>query len=180
MRRSVVLALLATSCAGNPQQEAARGAFEQWRQALLAGDAEKTFQMMSTGLRAQWLFDSLSAEDREAREWRRALAGSARTDLDLWIEFNRSHPNQRVVALPPTVSAHPSLTELYRRYFLQELATWRQRYSAIQVAEVWTDSTGASIAVKNTQGTTEMFQFIPESDGWKLDHYKSSIRHLPR
>ena len=180
MRNCVVLVLLSASCAGNSLQDAAREAFEQWRQALLTGDAEKTFQMMSTGLKAQWLFESLKAEDPEAREWRRVLAGSSRTDLDLWLEFNRSHPNQRAVGLPATVSGHPSLQELYRRYFTQELAIWRQRYSAIKVSEVWTDASGASIAVRNTQGTTEMFQFVPEPDGWKLDHHKGALLHLPR
>jgi hypothetical protein len=173
--------LLSASCAGEgTMQENVREAFEEWRAALLAGDAEKTYEMMSEGLKAGWLFERLTSEDRESVEFRRALTGAPRTDLDLWLEYNRKNPSQRAAVLPPSVSAHPNLRELYRRYFMQELASVRQQFSGLRVAEVYADQTGASIAVKTPDGTTDLFQMVSEGAGWKIDLHRRSIRSMRR
>jgi hypothetical protein len=63
---------------------------------------------------------------------------------------------------------------------MQSLARVRQEFSTLKVAEVYADDTGASIAVRTTVGTTELYQLIPEGAGWKIDHHRSSIRPLPR
>jgi len=180
VRKCVAAVVLAASCAGNPLQDQAREAFEQWRQALLAGDAERTFDMMSSGLKSQWLFDRLSAEDPEAMEFRRALAGTPRTDLDLWLEFNRKNPAPRAEVLPATVAGHASFRELYRRYFMQSLARVRQEFSTIRVSEVYPDGTGATVSVRNSQGNTEFYELVAEGDGLKINHYRGTVRHLPR
>ncbi len=180
MKKLCAAWVVLASCAGNPQHDSVRRAFQEWREALVAGDAEKTFQMMSQGLKAQWLFDRLNAADFESREWRRTLTGVPRTDLDLWYEFNRSRPSPRVAGLPVTVAQHPSFQDLYRRYFMAELAAVRQGYSTIQLAEVYVDSTGATVTMRSPSGSTNMLELIPEGDGWKINHLSRPIQHLPR
>ena len=178
MKKICLAVVMTASCASSSMQDTARDAFEEWREALLAGDAEKTYEMMSEGLKAQWLFDRLTSEDFESIEFRRGMTGPARTDLDLWLEYNRKNQAQRAVHLPVSVSTHRSLRELYRRYFMQELATVRLQFSNLRVAEVYADQTGASVAVKTPEGSTDLFQLVTEGAGWKIDLHRRSIRSM--
>ena len=104
MKKFAALLLLVASCASEPKNtDIARKAFEDWAKAAVAGDAEKTFSMLSDSNLADWLFNRLEENDPLARRWRGELTGRPRTDLDLWWGMSRKRGNGRAEPLASTV-----------------------------------------------------------------------------
>lgn len=155
----------------NTRQEALH-AFEEWRRAASQGRAEETFTRISDGLKSQWLFARLQEGDALARAWRGALAGAVRTDLDLWWEHCRRHPQERVELLPATVLGDPSLVKLWKDYFDQQATEVKFQMSRLEVVEAYVDPTGVSILVRNAYGRQEMYELVPEGGGWRINHHR--------
>ncbi len=164
-------------------RESARKAFEMWRVAAVHGRSDEVFAGLSVGNKSKWLFDRLQESDSLALDWRAGLSGtSARTDLDLWWglckdEF-RKYGEPRVTAMPDTV--HQELLPLWNRIFALQRAAVRGQMERMQVHEVYADSTGATVAVQNVAGGTELYGLVVELNGWKIDHQRQPLGPKPR
>ena len=51
--------------------------------------------------------------------------------------------------------------------------------SRIQIAQVYSDDSGVTVAVKNGVNTTELYGLIYERDGWKIDAHRQPLAPQP-
>lgn len=186
MRRIVALLLLAasgstlltTSCASpatTKEVDLARKTFEEWAKAAVTGDAEKTLAGFSDSKKSEWLFERLEENDPIARRWRGELTGVARTDLDLWWGIAHKSGSGRE-PLRTTVLDHPTFIKLFREYFVQTAGAIKLQFSKLEIANVYGDDTGITVAVRCGQGApTELYGLIYERDGWKIDTYRQPL-----
>jgi hypothetical protein len=173
--------LLLAACSGPQSRELdARGAFEGWVAANVAGDAEKSFGMLSASYKSEWLYQLLEENDGRARDWRGALTGSARTDLDLWLLYSRKTRQDRAEVLPETVLRHPSLVSLYRQHFVDQFDRVKAEFSGMSIVNVYSDTTGATVTVRNVRGGTELFAMTVEMGGWKIHNHRGPLRQSTR
>lgn len=185
MKKFAVLLLgLLSACGGGPQNSgtmdesrsrSAREAFENWVRGAVAGDAVKTFAMLSDGNKSGWLFDRLEEGDASARRWRAELTGTVRTELDLWLGVARQRESGRDEPLPSSVLLHPSLGELFTEYFVRTAGGIKVQMSRLQIAQIYGDDSGVTVAVRNGVGATELYGMIYERDGWKIDAHRQPL-----
>ncbi len=175
-RLAALLFVLTASCGGDTKDPsvAAVKAFENWVKAFVAGDGDTVFDGMSDGLKSGWVFDRLEDADPEARRWRGELTGPARTDLDLWLGLAKKRNDGRKDNLPPRVLAHPSLRELFKTYFVNE-GRLRSQMSRLAIGQAFADDSGVTVAVKNGQGSTELYGLVVEGDRWKVDAHREPL-----
>ena len=184
MRKAATLLILgcfAASC--NPETNkskvstSAREMFENWVRACVDGDVAKVFAGMSDGYKSGWIYDRLGESDTAARRWRGDLTGQARTDLDLWLGVAKKREDGREESLPPSVLDHPSFAGLFRDLFMRDFNSGgiRVQMSRLQIAQVYGDDSGVTVAVKNGINTTELYGLIYERDGWKVDAHRQPL-----
>ncbi len=160
---------------GEARSKSARDAFETWVKAAVAGDAKMTFHMLSDGNKSGWVFDRLEEGDASARRWRSELTGTARTELDLWWGVAKKRESGRDEPLPSSVLVHPSLAELFTEFFVRTEGGIRVQMSRLQIAQVYGDDSGVTVAVRNGVGATELYGMIYERDGWKIDAHRQPL-----
>lgn len=174
MKKLVLLVVFAASCAADPPTASreAREAFEEWIRAGIDGNADKSFAMMSSAMKAEWLYARLEEGDPLARRWRGEMKGGARTDLDLWWGLTHKTQNGRSEPLSASVLSHPSTVKLFKEYFAQTAGAIRNQFSRLQIANIYSDDTGVTISVNFGQGSmTQLYGLVVEGDGWKIDSY---------
>lgn len=173
---AVLLFLLPASCGSDLKDPkvAAVQAFENWVKAFVAGDGDAVYKGMSDGLKSGWIYDRLAESDPAARRWRGELTGTARTDLDLWLGLAKKRNDGRKDNLPQSVLTHPSMAELFKTYFVNE-GRLRNEMSGLAIGQAFADDSGVTIAVKNGQGSTELYGLIVEGDGWKVDAHREPL-----
>jgi hypothetical protein len=173
-----MLALM--SCTSIPDGSTARGTFEAWVRAAIAGDADTTFGMLSAPNRSEWLFQRLQGDDEIVRRWRGDLSGTPhRTDLDLWWGHCKTNRGARAERLPNSVLTHPSLLSLWREYFAQEAPATKHWMSKLEIVKVYEDETGATVSIRNVSGRMELYGMVPEPGGWKIDTHRDGLRPEP-
>lgn len=185
MRKSAALLCLAlASCGGDDlvsdssptkRSDSAREAFQNWVKAAVAGDGIRTFAMLSDGNKSAWLYDRLEEGDSSARRWRAELTGTARTDLDLWLGVAKKRGNGRDEPLPSSVLLDKSLQDLFVEFFVRTQEGIRVQMSRLQIAQVYGDDSGVTVAVRNGVGATELYGLIYERDGWKIDAHRQPL-----
>ena len=180
MRKAVallVLGVLAPACGPSTYDRAgsARDMFEDWIRACVSGDGAKVFHGMSDAYKSGWLFDRIEESDSAARRWRGELTGLARTDLDLWLGVARQKSSGRDSVLPPSVLDHPSFEGLFKELFMKDLGAVQLQMSRVQIANVYSDDSGVTVAVKNGLNSTELYGLIYERDGWKVDAHRQPL-----
>ena len=180
MKKAVVLVILGAlgmSCGPTKVDTAvqARGTFEDWVRACVAGQPIKVFAGMSDGYKSGWLYERLSESDTTTRRWRADLTGQARTDLDLWYGVAKKRDSGREEPLPTSVLIHPTLTALFSELFMRDYSGVQLQMSRLQIAKVYTDDTGVTVAVKNGLSTTELYGMVYERDGWKVDAHRQPL-----
>jgi hypothetical protein len=185
VRKSIallVLAALAPSCgpATLDRAASAREMFEDWVRACVGGDAAKVFHGMSDAYKSGWLFDRLEESDAAARRWRGELSGTARTDLDLWLGVAKKKDTGRESLLPSSVLDAPTLPLLFKELFMKDYGAIQLQMSRIQIAQVYSDDSGVTVAVKNGLNTTELYGLIYERDGWKIDAHRQPLTQQGR
>jgi hypothetical protein len=47
--------------------------------------------------------------------------------------------------------------------------------SRLQIAQVYGDDSGVTVAVRNGVGATELYGMIYERDGWKIDAHRQPL-----
>jgi len=174
---AAVLVLLAVSCAEGPKQtDFAKKAFQDWAKAAASGDAVKTLAGFSDARKSEWLYERFLENDAIARRWRGSLTGEARTQLDLWLGVSGRHGNGRTEPLQPIVLDHPSFIAMFGEYFTLTARGIRDSLSRAEVAQVYGDDSGVTVAVKSGPGTpTELYGLIFENNGWKIDTYRQPL-----
>ena len=177
MRKLAVLLLLAASCAEAPKNtDIARKAFEDWARAAVAGDAEKTLAGFTDAKKSEWLFERFLENDLIVRKWRGELTGEPRTHLDLWLGVAKRHGNGRAEPLQSIVLDHPSFAQMFREYFVLTAHEIKASFSRMEIAQVFGDDQGVTVAVKSGPGTpTELYELIFERNGWKIHTYKQPL-----
>jgi hypothetical protein len=178
----LILGTLAASCAsetaatksGNNAQEM----FENWVRACVDGNALKVFRGMSDGYKSGWLYERFGESDSAARRWRGDLTGKARTDLDLWLGVAKRHGDGREEVLPNAVLEDPTLAQLFSELFKRDFESGgiKIQMSRLQIAKVYTDDSGVTIAVKNAVGSTELYGMIYDREGWKVDAHRQPLQ----
>lgn len=173
---AMLLFLLPASCGSDVKDPtvAATQAFQDWVKAFVDGKGDLVFNGMSDGLKSGWVFDRLAESDPAARRWRGELTGIPRTELDLWLGLAKKRNDGRKDNLPPSVLTHPSLAELFKTYFVNESGL-RMQMSRLSIGQAFADDTGVTIAVKNGQGSTELYGLIVENGGWKVDAHREPL-----
>jgi hypothetical protein len=171
---AAALVLLAVSCSEPLRQtDFARKAFEDWAKAAAAGDAEKTLAGFTDAKKSEWLFERFVEDDEIVRRWRGRLTGEPRTNLDLWLGVVKRQGSGRASVLPPNVLDHPSFVDMFREYFAQTAKAIRDSLSRVQIAEVYGDDSGITVAVKTSPGSpTVLYGLLYENNGWKIDVWK--------
>jgi hypothetical protein len=181
VRKWAVALALAASCSSLPEaQEQVREAFETWRAAAAAGDAEKTFKGMSASFKSDWVFQRLVARDPVALDWRARMEGAARTDLDLWLEHQKKYRQGRAETLPATVLAHPSLGRMWVECFSRDREAVKVQFSGLAVSRIYLDEGGATVMTRNMINKGEMYSMVVEADSWKVDGHRESLRSLQK
>lgn len=170
MRNLAPAVLILAGCASGltAHEEAARQAFEKWREAFVAGEADKVVAMMSSTMKSDWIFRLLQQGDPLVHEWRSRLEGQPRTLLDLWFFDCKKKPRERVPAVYPEVLRHPSFAQLCETIIKQNMEPVRGQFERLVVASVSSDMSGVTLLVRNFAGLTEIYQMVVE-DGWKVD-----------
>ena len=171
---AAALMLLAVSCAQPPKQtDFAKKAFEDWAKAAADGDADRTLAGFTDARKSEWLYERFLENDAIARKWRAELTGTPRTHLDLWLGVSGRHGNGRAEPLQPIVLDHPSFVAMFREYFGLTAKGIKSKLSRVEVAEVYGDDSGVTVAVKTGPGTpTVLYGMVFEGNGWKIDTYK--------
>jgi hypothetical protein len=175
--------MLAASCSSEQSTsksqttDIARQAFENWVRACVEGEWLKVFRGMSDAYKSGWLFDRFGESDSDARRWRGDLSGQARTDLDLWLGVAKRRDDGREEPLPSSVLDHPTFAELFRELFMRDYngGGIRSQMSRLQIARVYRDDSGVTIAVKNGVNSTELYGLTNERDGWKVDGHRQPL-----
>lgn len=157
------------------RSDSARIAFETWVKAAVSGDAIRTFAMLSDGNKSGWLFDRIEEGDASARRWRSELTGTPRTDLDLWLGVARKRGGGRDEPLPSSVLLDRSLQDLFVEFFMRTQEGIRVQMSRLQIAQVYGDDSGVTVAVRNGVGATELYGMVYERDGWKIDAHRQPL-----
>jgi hypothetical protein len=175
---SALLLVLAASCS-TPEvkpTDNARKSFDAWAQAARSGDAEKTLAGFSDAKKSEWLYQLLEDNDPIARRWRGELTGTPRTQLDLWWGVSHKRGNGRDEILNAGVLYHPSFAKMFREYFMQTANSIRDQFSRLEIAQVYGDDSGITVAVKCVAGApTELYGLVYERDGWKIDTYRQPL-----
>jgi len=173
----MILIALSPSCGPSTldRSGSAKVTFEDWVRACVAGDAPKVFNGMSDAYKSGWLFDRFDEADPTTRRWRGELTGEARTDLDLWLGVAKKRETGRESILPISVLQHPSLTGLFKELFMKTYGGIKIQMSRIQIAQVYSDDSGVTVAVKNSMSSTELYGLVYERDGWKIDAHRQPL-----
>jgi hypothetical protein len=175
MRGFAAAFILLVSCEPFPGEAGgemgdSRDAFEYWRGLVVDGRFSECVQMMTQSYKSQWLYDVLTKGDFSAGQWRAKLTGPARTDLDLWFsEAGKDASAGRVLMLPRSVLAEPSLNPLLASYLVAERAELADQFRRLQIVKVSADEYGVTVLVHNRRGDPELYQLVVESGGWKVD-----------
>lgn len=171
MRKTAAMLWLLASCTTTSEAESvARESFEKWSQAVAGGDATTMVSLMSVPYRSEWLYGLLKNQDPIARVWRETLTGTPRTDLDLWMYTNESRrSDERVVGLPPSVLADPTLQDMLRRCL--ETSPEKSLLADLEVVNVVVEGANATVLVKAKSRTTSYFAMVVEAGSWKVDGY---------
>jgi len=174
---AAALMLLAVSCAEAPKQtDFAKKSFEEWAKAAAAGDAEKTLAGFTDARKSEWLYERFLENDAIARRWRGELTGEARTHLDLWLGVSGKHGNGRTEPLQGIVLDHPSFAKMFREYFTLTANGIKAALSRVEVAQVYGDDSGVTVAVRSGPGTpTELYGLVYENNAWKIDTYRQPL-----
>lgn len=180
MRKLAALLILVASAPGcGPdtidRKEHAKESFQNWVRDCVAGDAPKVFHGMSDAYRSGWLYERFEESDAVIRRWRGELTGQARTDLDLWLGVARKRGSGREEPLPASVLTDPSLVQAFKELFMRTYDGVRVQMSRLAVAEVYSDDSGVTVAVKNGLGSTELYGLLYERDGWKVDAHRQPL-----
>jgi hypothetical protein len=157
------------------RSDSARIAFENWVKAAVGGDGIRTFAMLSDANKSGWLYDRLEEGDGSSRRWRQELQGTARTDLDLWLGVAKKHGGGRDEPLPSSVLLDKSLQDLFTEFFMRTQEGIRVQMSRLQIAQVYGDDSGVTVAVRNGVGATELYGMVYERDGWKIDAHRQPL-----
>ena len=174
---AAALVLISVSCAEAPKQtDFAKKAFEDWAKAAASGDADKTLAGFTDARKSEWLYERFLENDNIARRWRAELTGEARTHLDLWLGVSGKHGNGRTESLNAIVLDHPTFGKMFREYFALTAKGVRDALSRIQVAQVYGDDSGVTVAVRSGPGTpTELYGLVYENNPWKIDTYRQPL-----
>lgn len=177
MRKVAALLLLAASCAEPPKNtDIARKAFEEWARAAVAGDAEKTLAGFTDARKSEWLFERFLENDLIVRRWRGQMTGDARTQLDLWLGVAKRQGNGRDQPLTSIVLDHPSFAPMFREYFIQTAQGIKDSFSRMEIAQVYGDDQGVTVAVRSGPGSpTELYELVYERSGWRINNYKQPL-----
>jgi hypothetical protein len=176
-----VLAILAlAACASAPEkpEDKALVAFKDWVKASVEGNADACLAGLSPSYTSEWLYSRAADNDATFRDWRGRLAGTARTDLDLWTDFclkNRAKAGRAEVA-PDTVLRAPELKTLWKAYFDSEKQAVAIQLSRLEIVKAYGDETGVTILVKGVGARTEMYGMALTAYGWKVDNHRPPVQ----
>lgn len=151
-----------------PEERGAREAFEAWRAGSAAGDVEVNFSMLSLANKSEWLLGRLEADDAVIRDRRAQLTGSARTDLDLWLEHSRKFRTPRAEPLPRSLRDHPWLRQVYEDTIVPQLPMVKSYFSRLAPTNFFVDGVGATVAALVDQESI-YFGMVVEGGAWKID-----------
>ncbi len=186
---SAVLALaLLAGCTGpsspvatTDQDREVQRAFETWRSNVVAGNAEKVYRGMSTMMVSEWLFVRLrDPADPIMAKSRGQLRGAESDDLDVWFISNRRSEGDRPSALPGSVLASPWLFECFTKYFEADREKLKDEFSRLEVANVYTDGSGATVVVRNPKYAGTDRYVMANEGGWKIDRHIEPAPLLPK
>ncbi len=173
---ALALAGLLASCAstGPKPEEAALETFKQWVRDTVAGNAEASFAGLAPAYQSEWLYLRAADNDGVYRDWRGALTGTARTELDIWYEFcKRTRAKSgRAEEAPASVLRHPSLQGLWKTYFAAEAKAVAFQLSRLEIIKAYADESGVTIAVRSAAQRTELYGLALTGGGWKIDNYR--------
>lgn len=176
----ITAALALSACASAPEkpEEKALEAFKDWVRASVKGDSKACFEGLSPSYLSEWLYTRAADNDATFRDWRGALAGTARTELDLWVEFCRkSRPRRgRADTAPDSLLRHPSLLTLWNAYFEPEKDAVSIQLSRLEIVKTYGDETGVTILVKGAGARTEMYGMALTPYGWKVDNHRPPVQ----
>ena len=172
----LTLAGLLGSCAtpAPKAEEAALEVFKQWVKDTVEGNAEASFAGLAPTFQSEWLYLRAADNDGVFRDWRGALTGKARTELDIWIDFcKRTRAKSgRAEEAPPSVLQHPLLQVLWKTYFAAEARAVAFQLSRLEVLKAYADDSGVTIAVRSLSQGTELYGMAMTAGGWKIDNHR--------
>jgi hypothetical protein len=175
---ATLLALSACASTQEKPEDLALEAFKTWVKASVEGDAKACFEGLSPSYTSEWLFGRASDNDGVFRDWRGSLSGTARTDLDLWIDFCKKNraKSGRAESAPDTVLRHPALLALWKAYFEQEKIAVAGQLSRLEIVRAYGDDTGVTVVVRGVGSRTEMYGMALTAFGWKIDNHRPPVQ----
>ncbi|MBI2901655.1 MAG: hypothetical protein HYY17_15840 [Planctomycetes bacterium] len=163
------------------EEKAVKRAFEAWRAAIVAGNADEVLRGMSSTMISDWLYVRLGdANDPVLAKQRRRLTGAPSDDLDLWYVDNKSRNPERPSRLPISVLNSPWLPQTFKEYFEPEKAGAKRQYESIEVSSVYVDSLGATVVVRNKISQASDRYVMVYEGGWRVDGHIEARGVLPK
>lgn len=165
-----------------PQEREAKSAFETWRAAMLNGDFETAYSLMSRTYQSYWIYRIFLIEDSAKLEsWRDRLPRQAREDFAVWFEFHARRQSQRPeIPLVESVTETGWVWNVLEEDYRKKKDAIRVQFEKYQVSGVAVLGSEATVTVRNLEGTTELFVMISEMGRWKIDGHVPPQQVIPR
>lgn len=173
------------SCGGPKPHEKedaeVRAAFFAFQRAFVDGDFEAAFALSSDVLKSRWLRGLLApVETRDGLKYRAqakarllALPEELRPALEEWVAaVHRTDPHVGTTAvLPAKILDSAWLKESLAAHFREIQPELAREFRAIEYRENYRDGNSATIFVKGSHGTPEIWEAKLDHGQWKITHY---------
>jgi hypothetical protein len=183
---SVILVLTAGCGMASATTTAPIDAFENWRSAIIDGDFDETFELMSPSLKSHWIFLIYTpTQTREglkyhelAKEFTGKLTDEQMEEFMAWLRQNRMEyaTTQQVTPLPDTILDEKWTEDLLRRWFELSHRHLKHEFKGLKLkteAAQTTEDNLVTLIVQNLRGKQEFYVMILDDDGWKVNYHRS-------
>lgn len=179
---ALALALLAGCAATDPEPNLV---FRKFRSAVIDGDFESVYALMSPTFKSHWVFliyrpqprtDGKLDLARIAKEFYARLPEELVPEFESWLRTNALYYDERhnVSPLPEPLLQSPWVHDLLKLWFQRAHPMLKHEFTVMEVANRAVPDEGrATVLIKNIRGEQEAYELIfQEHRGWKINYHR--------
>jgi hypothetical protein len=148
--------------------------FKTWKDAIVKGDFNTVFNLMSNIYKSSWLFLVFSdLKSNMAKKWYVRLPENLVSDFDTWLKNYRANRElySTRTCLPTSILGSKWLFNLLKEQFDLSKSLLKREFSTIKIISIACEAKEASIVVKSLDQQIQIYTAILEEGTWKIDGF---------